>query len=84
MADEIEVHIKESVEITPEMREFWHAFKVMLAVARHRLGSEMVISVALSAVLREIRRDLGPEGTATTLRAFADQQQQIKDYDVDG
>lgn len=75
MGDEIEVQIKESVEITPEMREFWHSFKGMLAMARHRLGSETMISVGLSAVLREIRRDLGPEGTANILRQFADQQQ---------
>jgi len=82
MADNIEVHLKESVDITPEMRAFWDSFKGLLAVARHRLGKEMMISIALSAVTREIRRDLGPAGAANVLNQFARQQERIKDYDV--
>jgi hypothetical protein len=83
MADDIEVRIPEAGggEVTPDMKLFWDSFKGLLVVARHTLGSQTTISVALSAVTREMRRNFGPEVTAIILRRFADQQDHIMDYD---
>jgi hypothetical protein len=78
----VEVRIAGLNETTPQMKGFWDVLQATLSAGCTRLGADAALSVALSAVGRELRRHVGAEDAATVLRALADQQTETVRYDL--
>jgi hypothetical protein len=61
-------------EFSPMVKEFLDVLDPLLDLAGDRLGSQMMISVTLSAAIARLRLELSAEAAAFVLRSFADSQ----------
>jgi prophage regulatory protein len=83
--DPIEVRVPPAnVGLNAAQRALWDAIKAAVARARPDLTRDELLTVLVSGISRELRRELGPDGAATVLRGFADTQREAVKFDSAG
>jgi hypothetical protein len=66
-----------------EARTFWSGTRGWFCVVRCQLGTEMAYSVILSAIGRQLRRDVGVEEAKQVFRDMADTMDEAAKADLD-
>ncbi len=59
-----------TIDLLPAAKEVWDATGAFLELAFQSVGDEMAYSVVLSRVMREMRRQVGAEGTKQCLEGY--------------
>jgi len=71
MMPELDVYAPDGVyQADADMTALWEEVGALFEVAKQRLGFDVAISVILSRVTRELRREHGVDGAKETLRQY--------------
>jgi hypothetical protein len=64
------------------MTALWDATGALFALAKNKFSDDVVYTIILSRITRELRRDFGPDAAAAALHQYADTMLQAAQYDV--